>query len=139
MNRYNLTLRYRHGLVINSGSRQCKITETSLKTGVYGYQGRNGMMTPWEDFKFDKPELLLKEIKDSEGKVTHLTIRIEKFNGYEPCSFLLGDNFIVWPQEELKSDVKNCVGLERKVDLSLVKNPLLGLPQKPEFASVHVL
>ncbi len=139
MDRYNLTLRYRHGLVINAGSPQCKITETSPKTALYGFRGRNGAMRDWEDYKPDKPELLLRELRDSEGKATHLSIRIEKWNGYEPATFLLGNNFIIWPQEELKSDVRNCVGLERTVDLSQVKNPLLGPPQKKEFTSVHVL
>ncbi|GAH23557.1 unnamed protein product, partial [marine sediment metagenome] len=47
--------------------------------------------------------------------------------------------FLIWASDQFKSGVKNYVTMEKTIDLSLVKNPLSGAPQKPEFVSAHEL
>ena len=77
-------------------------------------------------------------MKDADGKVTHLSITIKKWNGFSSASIMLGD-FLIWASDQFKSGVKNYVSMEKTIDLSLVKNPLSGAPQKPEFVSAHEL
>lgn len=139
MRKYQVILSYKSGLVIPSGSSQCRISSISPISATYGFQGRNATVRPWEDFKFDKPLLLLREIRDADRKTTHLYIEIKEWNGFDSASIMLGD-FLIWSSDQLKpGPLRNSVHMNKVFALSLVKNPLLGLEEKREFVSAHTL
>ncbi|MBA7491447.1 hypothetical protein ES702_01993 [subsurface metagenome] len=128
--KYLIKIAYRNGATAQSDkSYQCKISVG--RPGFMDYGFISMPIQSWEQREGNSPVLEVQELKDNEGNLAFLNIRILKWEGSIPGAILVNDH-VIWPLEELRSGrIQNSVGMTRKVPAKLFQ------PVEPQ--SVHTL
>ena len=121
MKDYILSVRYRNGKIAQSNKPyQCRISSGEAGAMNYGF-----IFLPvlsWEERAIDSPVLEVKELKDNEGKLCFLEVKILGWASTVPGTIMVNSH-VIWEEKDLKSGVKNNINQTKKIAVELFEKP----------------
>lgn len=129
MKKYKMKVVYRNGVEKSSDKPyECRISAGEL--GAMNYEFIFTPVLSWEERAIDSPVLEVRQIKDNEGRLCFLEVKIIKWANDVPATIFVNEH-VIWEEKDLKSGTKNNINMTKKVAVEMF--------EKPEFASAHTL